>query len=314
MAQLAIKGHPTRGNEVIEILEMLGGYIDRKILSAAFINDPLNPKIYWINQSDKRIVYNYFLGLEADGRASEMKIFTLKEFLEKYPYKIGDEVKCARINDFVGTIINARWDINEEEIIYYVKWNDGSELSYFAKGLTPYKDQETKKINIVNNDCNKITINNTTDLCDDKVISFVNCPLDEVELDLANKFKIVLKQGKYYAVRFRPQYPKTYEECMCKLGISQSCKESEVIGYKSELLSQFQQLLICRDAYWNIAGGWKPDWDNCEDKFCITIFKNKPHFDDSQYINRTLAFPTEEMRDAFYDNFKSLIEQCKELL
>ena len=26
------------------------------------------------------------------------------------------------------------------------------------------------------------------------------------------------------------------------------------------------------------------------------------------------AFPTEEMRDAFYENFKDLIEQCKELL
>ena len=28
----------------------------------------------------------------------------------------------------------------------------------------------------------------------------------------------------------------------------------------------------------------------------------------------TLAFPTEEMRDAFYENFKELIEECKELL
>jgi hypothetical protein len=27
-----------------------------------------------------------------------------------------------------------------------------------------------------------------------------------------------------------------------------------------------------------------------------------------------LAFPTEEMRDAFFENFKELIELCKELL
>jgi hypothetical protein len=27
-----------------------------------------------------------------------------------------------------------------------------------------------------------------------------------------------------------------------------------------------------------------------------------------------LAFPTAEMRDAFYENFKELIENCKELL
>lgn len=30
--------------------------------------------------------------------------------------------------------------------------------------------------------------------------------------------------------------------------------------------------------------------------------------------NYLLDFPTAEMRDAFYENFKDLIEQCKELL
>ena len=40
-----------------------------------------------------------------------------------------------------------------------------------------------------------------------------------------------------------------------------------------------------------------------------TIGKGKWYTD-----NKILAFPTEEMRDAFYENFKDLIEQCKELL
>lgn len=30
--------------------------------------------------------------------------------------------------------------------------------------------------------------------------------------------------------------------------------------------------------------------------------------------NKILAFPTAEMRDAFFEDFKELIEQCKELL
>ena len=30
--------------------------------------------------------------------------------------------------------------------------------------------------------------------------------------------------------------------------------------------------------------------------------------------NTILAFPTKEMRDAFYENFEDLIENCKELL
>ena len=90
--KLAIIGHSTRGEEVIELLEMLGGNVDKKILSAANIGDILNPRVYFFDpdSSDNRIVWYYLLGLEADGRASEMKIFTLEEFLEKYPFKVGD--------------------------------------------------------------------------------------------------------------------------------------------------------------------------------------------------------------------------------
>ena len=33
-----------------------------------------------------------------------------------------------------------------------------------------------------------------------------------------------------------------------------------------------------------------------------------------QYRNVILAFPTDEMRDAFYENFNELIGSCKELL
>ena len=47
-----------------------------------------------------------------------------------------------------------------------------------------------------------------------------------------------------------------------------------------------------------------------------TIFKyeNEITLSDNNWSNRILAFPTIEMRDAFHDNFKDLIEQCKELL
>ena len=61
---------------------------------------------------------------------------------------------------------------------------------------------------------------------------------------------------------------------------------------------------------------WKPDWtDDDEDIFCIynvigTIYSDGGY----PSHNKILVFPTEEMRDAFYENFKDLIEQCKELL
>ena len=115
-------------------------------------------------------------------------------------------------------------------------------------------------------------------------------------------------------------YPKTYEDCISKLRISRDCK---VEGYKCDLLTAFQKLLICRNAYWKIAGEeiglgkpWKPDWSNKNElKYCIENSYDKGiHYDVLVHTQKILAFPTYEMRDAFYENFKELIEQCKELL
>ena len=86
-------------------------------------------------------------------------------------------------------------------------------------------------------------------------------------------------------------------------------------------LEALQQLLICRDAYWKIAGEqmglikpWKPDWKSGNHKFCIFTLKSEVSTGEYYKYNKTLAFPTEEMRDTFYENFKELIEECKELL
>jgi hypothetical protein len=60
---------------------------------------------------------------------------------------------------------------------------------------------------------------------------------------------------------------------------------------------------------------WKPDWLDIEqDKY--VLFTHNNVICSNRYVlgHNILAFPTEEMRDAFYENFKDWIEQCKELL
>lgn len=105
------------------------------------------------------------------------------------------------------------------------------------------------------------------------------------------------------------QYPQTFEECCTVLGLT----ELGIIGgYRRGLLTQFRNLLICRDAYWKIAGNWKPDI-MYGDLYCIGYDGNVITWK-MQGGCRLLVFPTEEMRDAFYENFKKLIEECKELL
>lgn len=80
MAQLAIIGHNTRGNEVIKILEMLGG---ENIYNKSCSNDSLFCYI-----SDE----NRICELPIPESYRDFTLFTLEEFLERHPYEVGDEV------------------------------------------------------------------------------------------------------------------------------------------------------------------------------------------------------------------------------
>jgi hypothetical protein len=60
---------------------------------------------------------------------------------------------------------------------------------------------------------------------------------------------------------------------------------------------------------------WTPDYEDLNTtKFCITTSRDKVIKVESSRQNYVLVFPTEEMRDAFYENFKEKIEICKEFL
>ena len=143
--------------------------------------------------------------------------------------------------------------------------------------------------------------------------------------NVINASRIILEKKK-------PKYPQSYEECCEVLDV---CSE-ETLQYGDltlsndyefnlyTLLENFRKLRICRDAYWKIAGeemGLGKPWDSkygCGEWgywLGYDINENKIYCQDSRILlNRFLLFPTAEMRDAFYENFKELIESCKELL
>ena len=141
--------------------------------------------------------------------------------------------------------------------------------------------------------------------------------------NVINTTKIVLEKKK-------TEYPKTYEECCKIIGIDeydlvQDYRVGKIRTIQSERIEKLNilnKLLICRDAYWKIAGEkmelgkpWKPNWtDDHQKKYTIYAMGNKVvrHF--GGYIHSILAFPTEEMRDAFKENFDPDIEICKEFL
>ena len=128
----------------------------------------------------------------------------------------------------------------------------------------------------------------------------------------------VIEAKKIVLEKKKPKYPKSFKECLKVMndGTTMACLD-KCYGYKGSLITKFQQLIFYRDAYWKIAGDWRPDWAMYSGpKHCIIYSDNEIKWQGKHFVTeaKVLAFPTGEMRDAFYENFKDLIEECKELL
>lgn len=113
--ELAIKGHPIRGKEVLRLLERLGGinfndYNGRSKNLCYYVAPNNQINIVWNNSSHS---YN---------------AMTLEEFETKYPYKIGDKVLYKRGLDPL-----------KEYIITDIAWNSELNTVLYSLGLEHYK-------------------------------------------------------------------------------------------------------------------------------------------------------------------------------
>lgn len=306
MAELAIKGHTTRGKEVIEILEMLGG-------KNVYFNGSGYKRAYFIRTDAYIDIFQVDL-------SKTYQVFTLEEFLEKFPYKVGDK---AFAFDNKCTVIGAVWDGSVEEVVYTISLDtSGYTTTKLSNQLQPYEEENF-------GECIEKTIqeclfgkNETTEEKPFECIDFVKYPpnTDKFEIILGN-YEIIQENGKCYVVKKQLKYPKTYEECCKVMGITICAFTIDVPLHYSPLLVYFTKLLICRDAYWKIAGQemglgkpWEPNWNKDNFQYAISCRRDKIIKDTIMAKNSILAFPTEEMRDAFYENFKGLIEECKKFL
>ena len=459
--ELGIIGHKTRGNEVIKILEMLGGnnrYNIRCVLDNHF---------YHIRYKD---IENSYIGPD---EIKGYEIFSLEDFLEKNPYRVGDKVNVWINEDCFGgrgyltdsEIISMRWNSDCCEIAYRLKnidgefyksdiyksditgkvndeenvensFQDGYEKCKSEKNMNDNNVDLTLKIstcyvlpdgyhftdengNVIDatkilikknsspypKDCDKdeycevlgykiddviftndtgwiritkklwdcyakehvyegigiingheykdIRHNNVTgkmqlghlkhckdvdeeryvnSITDDIMINQITNKVsvikfkpdvcdNQIELHLGD-YEIEVRDGKTYAVKKKPKYPKTYEECCDVLNIPNDERYIDIdvpLDY-NKLLSAFTELLICRDAYWKIAGeqmGLGKPWEPAIQDSIWGITRSKDEVEKySCHFGKTnlLEFPTVEMRDVFYENFKDLIEICKKLL
>ena len=278
MSILAIKGHSTRGKDIIEILEMLGGKNDRNYECS------ITNYAYRINEQG---IIDWCI----PHTDSHLVIFTLEEFLKKFPYRVGDKVqhKGATSCGSIFEIEKMRW---EEDTIKYTLRLFGCNYKTCtlpAEYLQPYKEETVEDI---------------------------------IKIDIPKGYEFAgVDNQQVVFEKIEYQYPKTYDKC-CEVLFPTTIELGKVSvhGYNGKLLEKFGELLICRNAYWKIAGEemklgkpWSPSKN--VSVYCIFRFKGEIVKDNFVFGDSLiLEFPTEEMRDAFFKNFKDLIEQCKELL
>jgi hypothetical protein len=286
MAKLAIRGHKERGKEVIALLEMLGGN------NKYHINITECNFLYTIGEGDDAIIATY-------PNSNISQIFTLEQFLEKFPYKVGDKVqhKGATSCGSIYEVEKMRWEENTVKYTVHLFGCNYKSSTLPSEYLQPYKEETMKEI--------KIDI--------PKGYEFAG-------VDDDNQQVVFTKIGYHY--------PNTYEECF-NICFGNKHHIIQVVGLdglgdNKELFESFIKLKICRDAYWNIAGEqmglgkpWEPNWHDDEWLDMYYISWDGKHLEkENGYpcCNIILIFPSAEMRDVFYNNFKELIEQCKELL
>lgn len=246
-------------------------------------------------------------------------------------YKVGDKVRVKSL-EWYNSDKSKEGNINCSDRVFFA-----AEMSKFCGSIVTIKDIDID-LSAYNVEENNYywTDNMLEGLVKEETIQpvvFENIVFpnenyaDKVELCLGNDYEIVVEDGRTFVQRKKPKYPTTYEECCEVLGIdvsrtighSEDCPfYRDVTCYENNLLSSLaglRKLLICRDAYRKIAGDWKPDWaDNYQKKWIINFYKDEINLTNGTNVHFVLVFPTKEMRDAFYENFKCLIEDCKELL
>jgi hypothetical protein len=140
----------------------------------------------------------------------------------------------------------------------------------------------------------------------DEIIVPDNCEVWDDQGNVIKTSKIIIREVK-------KTYPNTINDCYNLL------EDDELASPTS--MRKFQELINARNAYWKIAGAnmglgrsWEPNWTSFEGYPAIYMYRYQITLSVAKDVHHCLVFPTEEMRDLFYINFRKDIEECKEFL
>ena len=287
--KIAIQGHKSRGKEVIQILESLGGKNKEGFNGS---------KEYYFINSDGYIRNDYKSVLQYKG----FKTYTLEEFEREFPFKIGDRVISATTN-FIGTITKLK-----ESGWYYVKHDSGNLVCVFRQHLKLYKEmKEERNVTLTlekaqewykkGGELKEIALQafseeelNSLPRSWEEFCNNYPVKSGEIFIDISSKF-VVNNLGTRDPIRDKNICP------------SQKSAEAHLA------MIQLEQLRDC----WR--QGWEPDWSDAKQAKCyICYYQGKFKISTLYETRRFLSFPTKEMAEEFLECFRDLIAKAGDLI
>jgi hypothetical protein len=146
----------------------------------------------------------------------------------------------------------------------------------------------------------------------------IECPEGfEIDKEKSTFEKIVFKKKEKSLPKSWIEFAKLQE---CNHTFHLGCEILNYNGYSSVFvpdkyataIAELNKLIRLRDYY---NDGWEPDWKNQhQDKYSIITIGNSIIKDCTWCRRCILSFKDKETRNEFYNNFKDLIEQAKELI
>ena len=281
--KIAIQGHPTRGKEVIQLLESLGGINSLeqtgRYLGSAYYVDTVG------------IISSFGTCRQCGNR----KIYTLEEFEREFPFKIGNRVISTTTN-FIGTITKLK-----ENGCYYVKYDNGNLACSFGQNLKLYKEMKEERNIKLTLEKAKEWYKKGGELKEIALQAFSEKELNSLPRSWEEFATNHARRGYYISSDGKP--------VMCassgKFSSPHVCPSKKSAEAHLALI-QLEQLRDC----WR--KGWKPEYHSTS--YAIKRSNDEIHVIQAYSVSAFLSFPTKEMAEEFLKCFRDLIEKAGDLI
>ena len=293
--KIAIKGHASRGKEIIQIFKDLG----TKGLADHTGSHP--DWVYLIDDSlcpNQLIVVTNITFLKEHG----YKVYTLKEFEKEFPFKIGDKVKHITS---IG-IIKEYCYINNEPAYKVESMELGIIATIPAKILEPYKEMKEERNITLTLEKAKEWYKKGGELREIALQAFTEKELTKIDLpktweEFCENYPV--QSGECWLGSCDEIYKKTYDKERIYKNWIPSRKSAEA----HLAMIQLEQLRDCWRQGWIPSkrdGGFGIRFDFYGGFRIIRLYS----------FSAFLSFPTEEMAEEFLECFRDLIEKAGDLI